>query len=322
MDTIERYTKLLKEITDNQITELNISINEHINDDIIEKINNSLKVNTSINIIKFSNISFHLIEDNEYDYEVSMYNYYHPEGNIMLHNKYDELKRLYQKYISSIFNAINSNNNINFINVSSILKEKYNKHNIEFNVYDELMPNIINLIKNNHIKKLNLTYNKLTDVKNIFNEIQTNTSLEEINLSNNLITDVDYIYNTLQVNKAIKKINLSNNHIISIKDLDKVIDNNNVLEEINLSCNKIADKVPKSDTFYVSAANESILHDYFNLIPTNNDNNIINNLDQSVFKNNTIKKIDLSFNEIYNTKSTNLNKIILFGTPGFMNNYI
>ena len=320
MNSNKKYTNSNNNTTDNNNETLVLYIDENLNDNIIEIITESLKTNTTITTIKILNICFQLQED-KYDYDNNMN--YQPEIRETLSVKYKELKQLYQKYINSLFDAISHNDNITSIDISNVLHSSI-KYDIKFDNYEEIIPKIIDLIKNNHIKKLNLSNNNLTEIKDIFNVLDTNTSLEEINLSHNKIKEIDYIFNTLQINKSIKKIDLSYNLIISIKDLDKIIDNNRTLEEINLSANKIADTIPKNDIFYVSASNGDILHSYFNLIQYNHDNDIIDKIDKSIEKNPVIRIIDLSFNDIYNTNISRINekKILVYGTPGLMNNYL
>lgn len=257
--------------------------------------------------------------------------------------------------IKSLIEALKINNSIKTLHIKSLnyyteyFEFKYNKFltllinevlNKEFSKIEELdlteaflYEGYYNIIINNlcllletnkSITTLNLSNCYLRNIKQIMNSINKNKTLKNINLSNNKLKNIDYIFDLLALNKSIENINLSKNDINNIDKLINLLNTNHTIKKIDLSQNKITSICNKMiPNHFVDAYNSN---DGFMLsMIQNNTNNsssiLMKDFINSINNNNTIEKIDLSFNNIYNVNpfyKIKKNKMIFFGNPGLL----
>lgn len=245
---VEGCVFLLDALKDNtQIIDLDI-IGNKIGDDGAKIMKQLLSINKTIQKINFGSndigsqgmkyIAEALINHNTIitDLDVS-HNHIKNEGlesiiRILTNNKY--IKVLNIKFNDIIDTKIeveisNQFNNLIYLDISA---NGYFANNIQ---------HIVNIIKNNKIKELNIGYNSINNLnmKYICDAVKDNTSLVSLSLSNNNIRNHEVIYITdmLKNNKNLRSLDLNHNKITKYD----IINIGNIIKETKIVTNLMID---------------------------------------------------------------------------------
>ena len=236
--------QILKIINIKNLKNLDLQNNE-INEGIKEFMENNKKYSNALNL-KFNNDSVSFIFKNKlhiefvYKLKEKNYNKFFDELNL---NEIEDIKLtktdFFDKNISYNINDsklkyINDENNI-VLNIMTKFEFKHIKSLIlsDCNLVDENIKSLDILFTTN-LENLDLSFNKLQELKYILNEKIIN--LKKLNLSNNNISNLSQFANG-KLNNLID-LNLSNNKISDIECLGKENNFDN-LENLNLSNNNI-----------------------------------------------------------------------------------
>ena len=253
--------RILKEFNLKNIKKIDLSFNKIItiknphSHSIKNKYsNNFIEINLDQNnllkkdIEDLKNIIKYPPNDNDYiknEYNINnqdiMDNNINKDDKKKLLNKLDSLKKKVLGYFNNKLNIfltgkeviINLNGkNIQNIDLSILSNIEFNNLN-EINLSHNNLSNIEPLINFTQLKTIDLSFNKIIDIKGINKILEKNKQIKNINLSYNDINNIEVLKENISEFPRFIEINLDNNKIIQ-KDIDEI---KNIIKEKILSQN-------------------------------------------------------------------------------------
>ena len=193
---------------------------------------------------------------------------------------------------------------INFINYLNLNDKLTNITINQSLINDNNLKILCSSLKNKtNLKKLDLSYNNISDLTPLKFILKNNTHLKILNLLHNDINDITPLNDILKNNTHLKILNLYENHITDLTQLNIILKNNKFLQELyidNPYCiysykdnNKI---IPYNDGNILTFCGYGLfsINQQYDNNNTNNYHYDLSNIFNILKTNNTLKKLDLN----------------------------